>query len=190
MKIIVTLLSFALATGALFSSCSKTELGEVTPPETKVPGEDEISPRFTSNNLTYAEAIDFVQPFLEREPEFRFAKIFDREPGYYIQYNGSFCSSKGPSGICFRGISCSAIRREGKPFIIYSSSPSWRSDINSLSARLKTAEDIYEIMADGSRNIVGRTYKYETNCRSECWLSVSAESVPNFEAIVYQDWHN
>ena len=129
MKIIVTLLSLALATGALFSSCSKTELGEVTPPE--------ISPRFTSNNLTYAEAIDFVQPFLEREPEFRFAKIFDREPGYYIQYNGSFCSSKGPSGICFRGISCSAIRREGKPFIIYSSSPSWRSDINSLSARLK-----------------------------------------------------
>lgn len=117
MKIIVTLLSLALATGALFSSCSKTELGEVTPPETKVPGEDEISPRFTSNNLTYAEAIDFVQPFLEREPEFRFAKIFDREPGYYIQYNGSFCSSKGPSGICFRGISCSAIRREGKPFI-------------------------------------------------------------------------
>lgn len=79
MKIIVTLLSLALATGALFSSCSKTELGEVTPPETKVPGEDEISPRFTSNNLTYAEAIDFVQPFLEREPEFRFAKIFDRD---------------------------------------------------------------------------------------------------------------
>ena len=90
MKIIVTLLSLALATGALFSSCSKTELGEVTPPETKVPGEDEISPRFTSNNLTYAEAIDFVQPFLEREPEFRFAKIFDREPGYYIQYNGLY----------------------------------------------------------------------------------------------------
>lgn len=184
MKKIITLSSMALAIGALFFSCSKTELEVTTLPETRAIEEEDISPRFTSNNLTYSEAQAFVQPFLERDNEMNFEKIFGREADYYIQYNGSFDVRNGGDVLGFRGIQCSAIRPAGKPFIVFSSRPGWSQDINSLDQASKPYEDIYETTADGRSVRVGRAYKYETNCRSECWILVSETSVAQFESII------
>lgn len=177
MKKIVTLLSVAFAIGALFFSCSKTELEVTTFPETRAIEEEDISPRFLQDNIEQSAAIGLAYGFLDRIVSFYPEKVLGYKP-LYIQYSKSFDAG----GISFRGISWDGGSNPNKPLFFYASGPNTAQDIMSL----KGSEDIYEMQSDnGSIWRKGKVYKYSANYGSELWLMVNEISVPEFEEIVH-----
>lgn len=184
--------------GILSLSCSQvnieTELLESVP-DICATVEDGVAPRFSSNNLTEDQAIEFAKYFLYQERFFFVRYVIGFEPTYYILYTKPF-DVKNESTIeptlhnkiiHFRGIDVGVLGTpdEGdERFGIHSLAPNWSEDIKSLGPKPEIGEVIYE-MQDSRLVPVGKRYIYATNRRgSECWIMVQQESVEDFEALI------